>query len=50
MENLLLQTKLNIPAARGNVVTRKRLIEQLNEEFFGQDGFARRLTLIMDKS
>jgi LuxR family maltose regulon positive regulatory protein len=46
MENLLLQTKLNIPVMRGNVVPRQRLIEQLNEELFGQIGFARRLTLI----
>jgi LuxR family maltose regulon positive regulatory protein len=46
MENLLLQTKLNIPVTRGNVVIRQRLIEQLNEELIEQEGFARRLTLI----
>ena len=46
MENLLLQTKLNMPVIRGNVVARERLTEQLNEGLYGQNGFARRLTLI----
>lgn len=46
MENLLLQTKLNMPVVRGDVVPRMRLIEQLNTGLTVKSGFTRRLTLI----
>lgn len=46
MENLLLQTKLNIPVIRENIVARRRLIKQLNDGLIGKNGFSRRLTLV----
>jgi LuxR family maltose regulon positive regulatory protein len=46
-ENPILTTKLYIPPARPELVSRPRLIERLNAGLPGQsDGFARKLTLI----
>lgn len=42
----MLKTKLTMPVSRGNVVTRQRLIDLLNDGLTGEGGFSRRLTLI----
>ena len=46
METPLLQTKLYIPLPHPELVSRPRLIEQLNRWLQKGDGFARKLTLI----
>jgi LuxR family maltose regulon positive regulatory protein len=46
MTDLLLTTKLNIPALRKGVIPRQRLLEQLAFESFQAGGFNRQLTLI----
>ncbi len=45
-EYLLLQTKLHIPPIRSGLVSRPRLIEQLNAGLTMQGAFSRKLTLV----
>jgi LuxR family maltose regulon positive regulatory protein len=42
----LLKTKLNIPSLRPAHVTRSRLLENLNKDIQGDEGFTRKLTLV----
>ncbi len=47
MESTLLQTKLFVPPARAELVSRPRLVERLDAESLGQSGsFARKLSLV----
>lgn len=46
MSELLLQTKLNPPLARPEMVSRPRLLSYLNEGLMRPEGFSRKLTLI----
>ena len=46
METPLLQTKLYIPPVRPELVSRSRLIDQLNKGLRQNQGFGRKLTLI----
>ena len=46
MSNLLLTTKFNCPKPRRNLVTRGRLLEQLNTGLWREDEFLRKLTLV----
>jgi len=46
MTDQILATKLHLPILRSDLVPRKRLVERLNEGLLGEEGFARKLTLI----
>ena len=46
MSDLLLTTKFTLPTPRPNLVNRGRLIEQLNKDFYREESFLRKLTLV----